>query len=284
VCAGRVLVDEDGSIWFRQSWLDTAMRCNERGRLSMVKPEFASATSDAALIGTATHAAIADVLSEECDPELIGEVAAHEALSLCETTEVYWTKWTLPAQLAEHARRCAVAWDRTIRPHVKPGGLVEHEFAVPLFESRGRTVGIKGTIDYACPDGTLYDWKTASKKYSQREKQRAAIQPTVYAAAALHGGLPDSYGYQYPIRFHYGVMVRGESSATTQIVDVMRTHAHESWLLDHLSTYVDLADGLGVLRPWPRNEDHFLCSATWCPWWSICKGARLSPGQDTWSG
>jgi len=278
-----VLVDNDGNIWFRQSWLDTAMRCNERGRLAMVKPEFDSATGDTALIGTAAHAAIAEVLNNELDPEHIGAGAYAHAISLCETGEVYWTKWTLPAQLADHARRCAEAWARTIHPHVKPGGLVEHEFCIPLFESRGRTVGIKGTIDYAAPDGTLYDWKTSSKKYNQREKQRAAIQPTVYAVAAMHGALGD-LAYQYPIRFHYGVMVRGESSATTQIVDVMRTHSHEQWLLDHLATYIDLADGLGVLRPWPRNEDHYLCSETWCPWWSICKGARLSPSQNTWSG
>ena len=91
------------------------------------------------------------------------------------------------------------------------GGLVEVDFAVPLFESRDRTVGIKGTIDYAAPDGTLYDWKTTSKKYDQRDKQKAAIQPTVYATAAMHGALPSEYRYEYPIRFHYGVMVRGEA-------------------------------------------------------------------------
>lgn len=278
-----MLVDADGAIWFRQSWLDTAMRCNERGRLSLVKPEFALATSDAALIGTAAHAAIAEVLNNELGAAHIGDSARAHALSLCETEEVYWTKWTLPGQLADHARRCAMAWASTICPHVAPGGLVEHEFRIPLFEVAGRTVGITGTVDYAAPDGTLYDWKTASKKYNQREKQRAAIQPTVYAVAAMHGALGE-LPYQYPIRFHYGVMVRGEAAATTQIIDVMRTHAHESWLIDHLRTYVDLADGLGVMRPWPRYEDHYLCNATWCPWWSICKGARLSPGQDTWSG
>jgi hypothetical protein len=77
-------------------------------------------------------------------------------------------------------------------------------------------------------------------------------------------------------------MVRGEDSATTQLVDVMRTHAHEAWLLDHLNTYVDLADALGVYRSWPRNEDHYLCNSTWCPWWSICKGARISDQLNSW--
>jgi len=277
-----MLVDDDGAIWFRQSWLDTAFRCNERGRLAMVKPEFDVAMGDTALIGIAAHAAIAAVLSGETDLD-IGLYAHDHALQLCKDEEVHWTKWTLPAQLGEHARRCAEAWDREIRPHVATGGHPEIEFAVPLFESRGRTVGIKGTIDYAAPDGTLYDWKTSSKKYNQREKQKAAIQPTVYAVAAMHGALGE-LPYEYPIRFHYGVMVRGEAKATTQIVDVMRTRAHEAWLLDHLHTYVDLADALGVFRSWPRNEDHYLCNSTWCPWWSVCKGARLSDAADRWAG
>jgi hypothetical protein len=277
-----VLVDDDGAIWFRQSWLETAMRCNERGRLALVQPEFATAINDAALIGTATHEAIAGVLRGEVDPDNIGDQADFAALRLCETEEVYWTKWTLPTQLAAHARRCAQAWARTIAPFVPEGGKVEHEFKVPLFEQRGRTVGLTGTIDYADPTGVLWDWKTASKKYSQREKQRVAIQPTVYATAAMHGALDGEWPYQYPVKFNFGVMVRGEASATTEVVPVMRTKAHESWLCDHLRTYVDLADALGVKRPWPRNEDHYLCNSTWCPWHSICKGARLSEAEDQW--
>lgn len=278
-----MLVDDDGNIWFRQSWLDTAFRCNERGRLSLVRPEFDAAENDAALIGTAAHAAIAAVLDGSISPGEAGSYAQIEATNLVQEAEsVHWTKWTLPAQLAGHARRCAEAWVSDILPTVKPGGLVEVDFTVPLFEVRGRTIGIKGTIDYAAPDGSLYDWKTASKKYNQREKQKAAIQPTVYATAAMHGALGE-LAYQYPIRFHYGVMVRGEARATTQLIDVMRTHNHEAWLTDHLRTYIDVADALGVKRPWPRNEDHYLCNSTWCPWWSICKGARLSDPENTWS-
>jgi hypothetical protein len=278
-----MLVDEEGAIWFRQSWLDTAMRCNERGRLSMVKPEYDQATNDSALLGTAAHAAIANVLNGDTDPADIGADASVHAYTLCENEQVHWTKWALPSQLAAHAARCAEAWARELMPYVPPGGIVEHEFAVPLFESRGRTVGIKGQIDYADPTGCLWDWKTATKRYWQREKQRSAVQPSVYAVAAMHGGLPEDYGYRYPIRFRYGVMIRGETSASAQLVDVMRTENHEAWLLDHLRTYIDLADGLGVARPWPRSEESFLCSEVWCPWWSICKGARLTPAENTWS-
>jgi hypothetical protein len=278
-----VLVDEAGDIWFRQSWLDTAFRCNERGRLALVYPEFDGMDNDAALIGTAAHAAIAAVLEGEEDPATIGARAVRECHDLTkDPATIHWTKWTLPLQLAGHARRCAEAWASDIYPGLALGGMVEVEFCVPLFEVRGRRVGIKGTIDYAAPDGTLYDWKTSSKKYNQREKQKAAVQPTVYAVAAMHGALGELQ-YQYPIRFHYGVMVRGESKSTTQLVDVLRTRNHEAWLIDHLRTYVDVADGLGVKRPWPRNEDHYLCNSTWCPWWSVCKGARLTDDENNWS-
>ena len=259
------------------------MRCNERGRLSLVHPEFSEGQNDAALIGTATHEAIAGVLEGTVDPEDIGAAATDAALRLCTEGEVRWTKWTLPTQLAAHAARCAEAWSREILPCVPMGGLVEVDFNVPLFESGERIVGIEGTIDYASPDGTLWDWKTSSKKYDQRGKQRVAIQPTVYATAAMHGALGPETKYRYPIRFHFGVMVRGEAKATTQVVDVMRSHAHETWLVDHLRTYIDVADALGVKRHWPRNEDHYLCNEVWCPWWSICKGARLSDSDNTWS-
>lgn len=277
-----MLVDENGAVWFRQSWLDTALRCAERGRLALVKPEWDEALNDAALIGTATHSAIQWCLEEGCDFEAIGQVAYDSAIALCETSDVRWTKWTLPGQLAEHARRCAEAWYREIRPSVPLGGRCEVEFEVPLFESRGRQVGIKGMTDYIGPDLVIRDWKTASKKYAQREKQRANIQSTVYATAANHGAFGP--GYRWPVIFEFCVMVRGEASATTQVVDVQRVHAHELWLLDLIQGYMDLAEGVGVQRSWPRNDDHYLCNEQWCPWWSMCKGARLSTAENTWVG
>ena len=276
-----MLVAEDGSVWFRQSWIDTVDRCLERGRLALVEPAFNEATNDAAMIGTGTHAAIRSVLEGHATPEEIGPLAYNLTMRYCEHSEIRWVKWTLPAQLAEHSRRCAQAFARELLPHIELGGKVEVEFKVPLFENRGRTIGITGQMDYVSPSGVIHDWKTASRKFYQREKQRTAIQPTVYAVAAVHGGLDRVF--EYPLTFRYGVMVRGNESATTQLVDVQRTHAHEGWLLDKLESYLDLADALGVMRRWPRNEDHYLCNEQWCPWWSVCKGARLSTDQDLWS-
>lgn len=274
-------VDDEGNIWFRQSWLDTANRCAERGRLDLVHPDFGSDTSDAALIGTAAHSAIARVLNSEIGLSEIGPDASRTAIKIAGEQTVQWTKWEMPSQLAAQAARCAMAWGDDIMPTVAPGGAVEVYFKVPLFEHKGHSVGITGTIDYAAPDGTLYDWKTSSKKFTQREKQRTAIQPTVYAAAAMHGALGE-LPYEYPIRFHYGVMVRNDIKATTQIVDVQRTKAHEAWLIDKLRSWVGLAGVLGLKINWPMNDDHYLCSETWCKFWPICKGARLTTAEDLW--
>jgi len=279
---GCVLVDEDGNVWFRQSWLDNAHRCLERGRQALVEPDFDRATNDSAMIGTGVHAGIRAVLEGHATPDEIGPLAYDLTMRYCESRKVRWVKWTLPAQLADWSRRLAQAWARELLPHIELGGQVEVEFKVPLFERRGRTVGITGTMDYVDPSGVIIDWKTASKKFYQKEKQRTAIQPTVYAVAAVHGGVGGEW--EFPVPFRYGVMVRGNNDAvTTQLVDVQRTHAHEGWLLDQLESYLDLADALGVKRRWPRDEDHHLCNATWCPWWSVCKGARLSTDQDLWS-
>lgn len=277
-----MLVDAEGAIWFRQSWLDTANRCAERGRLAITKPEWSEPSNDAAVIGTGTHDAIRAVLCGEITPSAVGQYAYASTLRFCAENGVRWVQWTLPGQLADHAKRCAEAWSHEIRPSVALGGPVELEFKVPLFEWKGRQVGVTGTVDYVDPNGVIYDWKTASRKFDQRIKQRTAIQPTVYATAAVHGGLGKVR--EYPVTFRYGVMVRGNDKATTQLIDTRRTHAHEGWLLDQLNSYLDLAEGLGVERRWPRDEDHFLCNEKWCPWWAACKGARLSASQDQWSG
>jgi len=274
-----VQVDENGDIWFRQSWLDTANRCNERGRLSLIHPEESS--NDLAAMGTCVHAAIEKVLSRELPPDHSCEWLYEHALTYAAVEPIKWVAWTLPGQFADHAVRCLRAFNLQLLPHIEPGGQTEVEFKVPLFTFKDHTVGIKGTVDYVPPTDPLHDWKTASRKFDQRIKQRTAIQPTVYAVAAAHGafGRP----FEWPITFRYGVMIRGRETATTQLLDVQRTHAHEGWLIDQMRTYLNVATALGTTTTWPRDEDHYLCNETWCPWWSMCKGARLTTDQDNWS-
>ena len=283
---------EDGSIWFRQSWLDTATRCGERGRFAITLPEWDAATSDSALIGTAAHAAIEAVLREKIPAtvEAIEWEARTAALELCNTEQVKWTKYSTPGECAANAARCATAWLEGLFPDVQLGGHAEVQFEVPLFtRPNGRVVGITGTADYVDPPGTDYDitdWKTSARKFTQRDKQATAIQPTVYAAAAVNGGFSHvtDRKFEYPIRWRYGIMVRGERKATPQWVDVQRTSGSYGWLIDQLNVWVDMAEKMGVDGHWPRQDDHFLCSDRWCAWWSACKGARLSEPEVRWRG
>lgn len=274
-----MLVDEQGDIWFRQSWLDTANRCGERGRLALIYPEEGS--NDAATVGTCTHAAIEAVLSKVIEPEHATEWVYEWSLDHCGTANIRWVGMSLPSHIADHAVRCTRAFVRELLPHIEPGGQTEATFKIPLFEYKDHQVGITGTADYIPPSPVVYDWKTGSRKFDQRIKQRTAIQPTVYAVAAVHGAFGP--GFTWPVTFRYGVMIRGREKATTQLLDVQRTHAHEGWLIDQLRTYLNLASGLGMSTTWPRDEDHYLCNETWCPWWSMCKGARLTTDQDNWS-
>jgi hypothetical protein len=272
-------IDDDGGIHVRQSDLDTFNRCNERHRLLLNHPEVAS--NDAAVSGTCTHAAIEALLTGKITARDIEQWAYEYSLRYCQDNEVRWVTWTLPAHVAAHASRCAVGFVKGLLPHIEPGGQCEATFDVPLMTFKDRQVFITGTTDYVPPIQRLYDWKTASRRFDQRVKQRTAIQPTVYAVAAVHGafGAP----FEWPVRFTYGVMVRGREAATTQLVDVQRTQAHEGWLKDQLLTYLNMLTVFGPLAPWPRDEDHYLCNEKWCPVWSMCKGARLSNDEDTWA-
>jgi hypothetical protein len=275
-----MIFDDDGSVWFRQSWLDTAMRCGERGRNAIVRPEWDQAYGDSALIGTAMHHAAEQNLNGTISDDEVAQAAFEKALQLCETETVKWTKWSTPGELAAHAERCAVGWLEGIKPSVELGGQTEVEFKVPLFtRPNGRVVGIKGQIDYIEPSGLPWDWKTAARAYNQREKQLSAVQPTVYTTAIVKGGLAS---VDVPLTFRYGITIRGERQAKPQIVEVTRYASHIDWLIDNLNTYVTMGERLGLDVPWPRDDDHYLCSATWCPWWSACKGARLTPEQVSW--
>jgi len=150
-------------------------------------------------------------------------------------------------------------------------------FRVPLYTRHcGRVVGITGTIDLVPDMNDLADWKTASQKFRAHEKQKYSIQPTIYSLAAVKGGLQSDdhdVDYHWPMNFTYGIAVRGETKATPQILTVRRTEEHALFAIARIKQLVDLALDYGLDRAWPTDDDHFLCSQTWCPWWTACKGS-----------
>lgn len=274
-----MIIDENGDIWLRQSWLDNAFRCPERARFAIVKPEWDEVTSDSALIGTGAHYGIEQVIRGR-DPEKIADLAAGFVLDYDEP--VKWTKYHSLPECADHAARCAVAWRDEIMPTLNlEGAKAEVTFKVPLYRRLDRMVGITGTVDLVTPT-ELWDWKTSARAYKPRDKQRFAIQPTIYALAAVKGGLQSTTA-TWPLVFRYGVMIRNMKKAKTQIVEVQRDVSHAEWALHRIRQFVDMALAFGTDASWPMiDENNYLCSATWCPWHSICRGAFLTPADDGW--
>lgn len=266
--------DRKGRVYIRQSWLNDLVTCPERARFKLVRPELSGPT-DATIMGTAVHHAIEMHLNSSCDTGDMGDVAMTKFQEL--KTKPYKQTNLDPDKHETHIRSMCTAFIQDILPQVELGGETEYGFKVPTgIVVDGWGVWLEGTMDYVQPDGTVWDWKTASRAYNAREKQSTAIQATVYATALHKMALTE-----YPATFKYGVMIRGENPKG-QVLSVSRNGAHENWLMNNIRSAVQMATRMGVVESnWTMNDTHFLCSERWCSYWSLCKGAYLSPSDMT---
>lgn len=256
---------ENKVIYVRQSWLGDMAICPERARLGQVKPEFRTG-SDATIMGTAVHAGIEAVLKGTAtNIEQMLNVVGDEYDVLKQTN---YTKTNIEEdKIPDYLKGMSVAFYEEILPNVKLGGDAEFFFRTPLGISiDGYDVQIEGTMDYLDPDGNIWDWKTAKRIYNQKEKQKSAIQPTVYTTAVRNLGLAENP------TFTYGVMVRQEAPKS-QIMSVTRTAEHTRWLQHYVKGAVTTALKSGYQDEWLMNDSSALCSSQWCSYWSVCKGA-----------
>jgi hypothetical protein len=262
-------------IYIRQSWLGDMTICPERARLGQIRPEFRTG-SDATIIGTALHAGIESVLdgrsSEVAD---MLEVVNNEYETLEHTN---YKKTNIdPDKIPAYLESMSLAFYDGILPHVEQGGKVEHKFSSSLgFTINGYAVYVEGTMDYVSPSGVIWDWKTASRQYNIKEKQKSNIQASVYADACVSLGLSPNY----PVDFRFGVMVRQEKPKS-QIVSIVRTEAHGQWLRQYIRGAVNTAMNNGYENNWIMNDSSALCSESWCSYWSICKGAFVRNADDS---
>lgn len=256
---------ENQIIYVRQSWLGDMAICPERARLGQVKPEFRTG-SDATIIGTAVHAGIEQVLKGETN-EFVDmlEFVNNEYETLQNTN--YTITNIDQEKIPSYLEAMSLAFYNDIMPHVKLGGTPEMFFRVPLgIKVEGYDIHLEGTMDYVDPDGDIWDWKTAKRIYNQKEKQKSAIQPTVYATAVRNLGLSENP------TFSYGVMVRQETPKA-QILSVTRGVEHSRWLQHYVKGAVTTALKSGYQNEWIMNDSSALCSSQWCSYWSVCKGA-----------
>ena len=271
-------VAEDGKVWVRQSWLNDIMICPERSRLSVTMPEWRIG-SDATHIGTAVHAGIEHYLTHDSADACINKAVDElERLIVEEKFRVNSTDGVDDMRMYTHMLMHTFLND--IAPHVVKGGRCEQKFGLKLYDlptdeslpfDAQPAVWLGGTIDYIDPNGVVWDWKTAARKYSQGEKQRQSIQATAYAIACVENG----WSPGYPVDFKYGVMTRAKKSVG-QVVPVVRTQQHVDWFKHQVQSVVEPMMSIGFDRNWMANDQHGLCSEKWCPYWSICKGSHIS--------
>lgn len=275
-------VADDGKVWVRQSWLNDIMICPERSRLAVTLPEWRMG-SDATHIGTAVHAGIEHYLTHD-EVENSYTVASNELERLVVEEKFRINSTNGVPHMREYVTTLMNTFHSDIAPSVTKGGVCEQKFGVKLYDLPEDTsvpfdaqpaVWLGGTIDYIDPNGVIWDWKTAGRKYSQGEKQRQSIQASAYAYACVENGWSPSY----PVRFNYGVVTRTPKSVG-QIVPVIRTQHHVDWFKHQVQSVLQSCLSLGLDTPWMANDQHGLCSEKWCPYWSICKGSQLSDSDN----
>ena len=272
---GLMRIDEEAKIvYVRQSWLKDMLLCPERSRLSVIQPEFKT-TNDSAAIGTAVHAGIEAVLNDSCSLADAHEVSLAR-FSEMEAEGVRHTN-VEPSTWHRHVVGLTNAWVKDIYPYVPLGGQSEVKFVAPTGSSvNGYQLWFEGTMDYVTEQG-IWDWKTSARKYSSLEKQTQDVQSSIYTYAGQTLGFIKGDKNL----FNFGVMVR-TSEPYGQILSVSRTKAHGEFVIKQAMSAVAygfaMTDGTGIPtnNRWLINDQHYLCSERWCPWWSVCKGASIS--------
>ena len=269
-----MIVDEANKrVLVRQSWLKDMLLCPERSRLSVTQPEF-KATNDSAAIGTAVHAGIESLLNDTCSVLDAPDVSLIRFKEM-EAEGIRHTNVN-PESWHGHVVNLTKAFISDILPVVPRGGQTEVKFEVPTGESvNGYELWFEGTMDYLHKN-SIWDWKTAARKYSLLEKQSQDVQSSVYSYAGYKLGVTTE-----KTAFNFGVMIR-VSNSYGQIVSVSRTKAHYDFVIKQAMSAVAYGfamtnnTGVPTDERWLINDQHYLCSERWCPWWSVCKGAHIS--------
>lgn len=245
---------------FRQSWLNSAAICPERGRLITMEHMPYDAT-DSAAIGTACHAGI--------EATLRGDITTSEQAQPI-MQEAFWEQESQPGfKYVKHSNRQAMKlidtyftqWWNLFDPYnrLQRGWELEQTFLFTLVNDEHHIIEISGTYD-AYDGFALYDWKTSGRgEYEVREYQRWAIQPTVYTAAmwSLHKVNPP---------FKYVVMHKDGLQQFTCV----RHEDDWAWLAEQCVAHATMIEA--ALPVWPKNDQHWLCSRRFCPAWDSCKG------------
>lgn len=288
-------ITDDGIYHVRQSDIETFLNCPEQSRRRMLVADGSRSESDAATVGTALHTVIEHELAgntysslKECKGfsaktflELLEEYAANPLCSY--SAESFGTHARAMEQLAILSESWYTSKLRADLLHYPTDELnTEWNFDLPFRTDRGDNkpdIWLSGTSDLVFAN-QVWDWKSTSsmRSYTPWEKQRWAVQPTVYLWAASQAGLIRADAdalYQ----FSYQVFVRGKVQEP-QAVRVTRSNQNFNWLARVVENMVHMATTMGTDNEWPLNDHSALCGPKWCPFWDACKGSMID--GETW--
>lgn len=290
-----MILDEKG-LHLHQSDIETYMQCPEQLRLKFLAGiNDESFTSDAAFVGTSTHAVIEHELVSDVPYANLAEVQNYAAYAFLEGMEEMAQKGTVYSRESFKTDSAAIkalmplaeSWyiskERDMLMSMDRADYqVEYEF------DRAFTVAPSGLVVFLAGrqdlifQNRIWDWKTASSMNSHKrwEKQRWGVQPTVYTWAAATEGfiLPRADG---TFLFEEKVLLRKAKPVPFETVSVTRTVGTFTWLERITQNIVTLMEGLGIHNEWPLVDHSALCGPKWCPFWDNCKGAYID--ADTWT-
>jgi hypothetical protein len=275
---------------FRQSWAKDFLLCPERSRRSAFDPEWDSPDTDATVLGTALHEYMESRLHglshSEAEEDAVAWLDARMEAEDFERIQIKGDD-TLRGKLVGCASRMNVSVVPSIPP-VDPAE-IERVFDVPL--TADGTIRLKGAWDARDINGRIWDWKTAAQieRYQGWEIDRWHVQPTFYCVAAAIVDLVEAHGEDaamelmwkevptsamVEVDFTYAVVSKS-TQPIAKLFHTTRNIGHASWLAEQLRSFVNLYEGVGVDHAWPKNDQHALCSAKWCPAWDDCKGKHF---------
>lgn len=259
---------KDNVYTLSQSWINTFMNCPEQARLEMLG-ELPRKESDATAIGTAMHTAIESVLKDGTTVD-DAETAGHQALTeLMELPEFQFVQVKTPETMFTTFNRVFHTWGNEILPQLPQTQFVEHPFDVVLCETPTATIRLAGSIDFVDELNEIWDWKTANRAYDQWQVDRYKIQPTAYTYGLF---MSTEHELPEPMAFNYAVMLKSKQDC--HVYCTTRHSGHWTWLMSQCKVIVDMIES--GLQQWPLNDQHALCSPTWCTAWDSCKGLMLS--------
>lgn len=269
---------------FRQSWINTYVKCPEQARQEMMGLSERKVT-DAMAFGSALHSVVEQILAGDSGKGALDKGMEY-FLWMAEGGDgpFKWDQFKSPAEVEETLRYAAISWMHYVRPTINLTDTctIEKSFRVQLDERSDpwgqgtQQLWLNGTWDFADDTPVLWDWKSASREWQGWEAKRYFWQPTVYSYGymATHDG-------EMPQAFNYVVIEKQKRYAEPQIIPVKRTVEDFNWMKRFLWNIVDLNhtthDGHVA---WPLMDQGWHCSPKWCGAWDTCKG--LDKGSSPW--